>query len=143
MASTLGACAAVLATAAGALAALPGGAQYSGTTNDGRAVHVTLSADGRRVARLEVQYALRCRGNVVGSSFTTVTGALLNGSGRFDLAGSYSGSRDHSTNRFKTSGTVTADTATGSFTLASSLRRGRRVQRCHTGALSFTARRAP
>jgi hypothetical protein len=52
------------AVAPAALAALPGGAKYAGTTSDGNAVTLKLTGDGTRIKRMRISYQLSVSGKV-------------------------------------------------------------------------------
>jgi hypothetical protein len=114
----LPALAASLAVAApAALAALPGGAKYAGTTSDGKAVTLRLTGDGTRVKRMRIVYSVACDNGGAATTYTDILGAKIHKNHGFSASGTYTGSTDGSKNTFHVSGTVWTKTAHGKFSL--------------------------
>src|SRR5436190_13788391 len=86
-----------------ALAALPGGAKYVGTTSDGNAVTLKLSGDGSRVKRMRIHYTVDCDNGQSATTYTDILGAKIHNNG-FSASGTYTGSMDGSKNTFHVSG---------------------------------------
>jgi hypothetical protein len=133
--------AALAFAAAPALAALPGGAKYSGTTSDGNPVVVKLTGDAKYVKRMRITYDLKCAGGGTAHSYTDVLGVRIKKDRTFSRSGTYTGSSDGSKNSFRLSGKLSATTAHGKFSLTSTVKSGKKKIRCETGKLSWSAKR--
>ena len=130
--------AAVFALLAGAAEALPGGARYSGDTDENGAVTVRLSSDASRVKRMRIHYTVICNdGKDRKPTYTDILDARLKRDGTFSGSGSYEGSEGHDLNKFKVSGKVTKRRASGTFSLTSTAG----DVRCKTGKLTWSAKR--
>jgi hypothetical protein len=125
-----------------ALAALPGSAKYTGTTSDGNAVTVKLSADGSHVKRIRVSYQVNCDNGQSGKTYTDILGAKIRKNHSFSASGTYTGSKDGSKNTFHVSGKVWTNTAHGTFSLkATGKQAGGGKLTCTTGKLTWSAKR--
>jgi hypothetical protein len=144
------AAAALLVGVPGALAVtLPGGARYAGQTANGSAVTLRLTADGQRVANMRIHYTLRCVDSDTGDkstskTYTDVLNAPVRPDGSFRGSGTYKGSRDQSTNKFKVSGTVSPRKGSGTFVLTEvgTSPQTNDTVRCRTGTLHWRVARA-
>ena len=132
----------LLLAAPAALAALPGGAKYAGTTSDGSAVTLKLSGDGTRVKRMRIHYVVNCSNGQSAKTYTDILGAQINKSHGFSASGTYTGSHDGSKNSFHVSGKVWTKTAHGRFSLKATGKgsNGKRLT-CKTGELTWSAKR--
>jgi hypothetical protein len=130
-----------LVTAPAALAALPGGAKYAGTTSDGNAVTLKLSSDGKRVKRMRISYTVECSNGQSGTTYTEVLHAQIHKNHKFGASGTYTGSTDGSKNKFSVSGVVWAKTAHGKFSLTATGKGtdGKKLT-CKTGKLTWSAK---
>jgi hypothetical protein len=134
--------AAVALAAPAALAALPGGAKYVGTTNSGSTVTVKLSGDAKTVKRMRIHYGLKCNGGRTGQSYTDVLGARVHKDHGFAVSATYTGSADGSKNTFHVSGKLSAGKAHGKFSLTSTTKGGgKKKLTCKTGKLTWSAKR--
>jgi hypothetical protein len=130
-----------LATAP-ALAALPGGARYVGTTSDGSPVMVKLTRDAKYVKRIRVSYQVKCSDGRTAHTYTDVLGARVRKDHTFSASGSYTGSQDGSKNSYHLSGKLSASKAHGKFSLTSTASGGGKKKiRCKTGQLTWSAKR--
>jgi hypothetical protein len=130
------------AVAPAALAALPGGAKYAGTTSDGNAVTLKLTGDGTRIKRMRISYQLSCDNGGSGVTYTEVRGAQIHKNHGFSVSGTYTGSKDGSKNKFSVSGKVWNKTAHGKFSLNSTVKAsGGGKVKCKTGKLTWSAAR--
>src|SRR3954467_5850212 len=109
--------AALALTAPVALAALPGGAKYAGTTSDGSAVTLKLASDGKRVKRMRIHYDLSCNDGRSAHTYTDILGPHVHKDRSFTASGSYTGTQDGSKNTFHVSGKLSAAKAHGKFSL--------------------------
>ena len=135
--------AALVAVPVAAGAKLPHGAHYAGRTAAGEDVTLRLSGDARRVARLRIDYGLKCGDDPEpqGHTYTVITNARVRGKRHtFRAAGSYEGSRDHSSNKFELSGRVSARAARGTFSLVNTAA-GDDGDKCTSGELRWHASR--
>jgi hypothetical protein len=133
---------AVLAIAApAAIAALPGGAKYVGTTSDGSAVTVKLSGDAKQVKRLRIHYRVKCSDGGTAQTYTDVLGPRVHKDRTFSASGTYTGSSDGSKNTFHLSGKLSASRAHGKFSLTSTSKGGGKKVTCKTGKLTWSAKR--
>jgi|SRR5436190_1209963 len=125
-----------------ALAALPGGAKYGGTTSDGTAVTLKLSGDGSRVKRMRIYYTVDCSNGQSGKTYTNISGARIHKNHAFSASGTYTGSTDGSKNTFHVSGKVWTKTAHGKFSLKATGKAsdGKKLT-CTTGKLTWSAKR--
>jgi len=99
-------------------AKLPRGAHYVGKTARGGEVTMRLSGDARRVARLRIDYELKCDDGNSGETYTVILGARVRGKRHtFRAHGRYRGSRDDSLNEFHLAGRVSRRGARGTFSL--------------------------
>lgn len=124
-------------------AKLPHGAHYAGQTGAGDDVTLRLSRDARRVARLRIDYGLKCGDDdeAHGHTYTVITNARIRGKRHtFRAAGSYEGSRDHSSNKFELAGRVSARGAHGTFSLVNKAA-GDDGETCMSGKLRWHASR--
>jgi hypothetical protein len=136
--------AALVAVPVALAAGLPGGAKYVGTTDDGSAVQLRVSSDSKRVAKMRIHYKVTCDNGDTGRTYTDILNPRLHSDGSFNGAGTYKGSGDGSTNKFKVVGQMTARKASGTFTLtAVGTPQGTTgTIRCKTGLLHWQAARA-
>jgi hypothetical protein len=125
-------------------AALPGGARYTGKTDDGSAVTLRLTSDARYVKRMRIHYTVTCDNGRSGHTYTDILNARVRKDRRFSGAGSYQGSGDGSENTFKVSGRLSARRASGRFSLTatSTPADGSDPVHCKTGVLRWHASRA-
>jgi len=129
---------AAFALLAGAADALPGGARYSGETDEGGAVSVRLSSDAGRVKRMRIHYTVTCNDHMDRKpTYTDILDARVRKDGTFSGSGSYQGSVGNDLNKFKVSGKVTKRKAQGTFSLTSTAG----SVRCKTGKLTWSAKR--
>jgi hypothetical protein len=128
-----------LLAAPAALATLPGGAKYAGTTSDGTAVTLKLSNDGTRVKRLRINYTVDCTNGQSTTTYTDILGPQIHKNHGFSASGTYTGSHDGSKNTFHVSGKVWAKTAHGKFSLTAT-GKGKKIT-CKTGKLTWSATR--
>ena len=134
--------ASVAVAAPAALAALPAGAKYAGTTSDGSAVSLKLTGDGTHIKRLRIYYQLSCDDGGKGVTYTEVRGAQVHKDHGFSVSGTYTGSKDGSKNKFSVSGKVWNKTAHGKFSLHSTVKTaGGGKVRCKTAKLTWSAKR--
>src|SRR4051812_21273008 len=134
---------AVLAIAApAAVAALPGGGKYVGTTSDGSAVTVKLSGDAKQVKRLRIHYRVTCNDGRTGHTYTDILGPRVRKDRTFSTSGTYTGSSDGSKNTFHLSGKLSSSRAHGKFSLTSTSKaaKGKKLT-CKTGPLTWSAKR--
>jgi hypothetical protein len=130
--------AAVFALTAGAASALPGGARYLGSTDDGGVVSVRVSSDAQRVKRMRIHYTVTCNdGQDRKPTYTDILDARLKKNGTFSGSGSYQGSVGNDLNKFKVSGKLTKKRASGTFSLTSTAG----SVSCKTGKLTWSAKR--
>jgi hypothetical protein len=125
-------------------AKLAGGAGYAGKTADGRDVHLRLSGNARRVARLRIDYKLRCDDGRSGATYTVIMNARLRGKRHsFSAHGRYTGSADHSRNTFRVEGRVSRRSARGTFSLVNVAKSsdGTDGAKCSSGRLRWHAAR--
>jgi hypothetical protein len=115
---------------------LPGRAKYVGKTGGGESVQLRLTHDAKRVARMRIHYRIRCSDKHSEETYTVVYNVRVHNR-HFRSAGSYTGSRNGSTNRYKVVGTLSRRRASGTFRLTNVAKR----VRCHTGRLRWHARR--
>jgi hypothetical protein len=136
--------AALLAVPVALAAGIPARAKYVGTTDDGSAVQLRVSRDSKRVAKMRIHYKVTCDNGDTGSTYTDILNPRLHSDGRFKGAGTYKGSGDGSTNKFKVVGKMTARKASGTFSLtAVGTPQGTTgTIRCKTGLLHWHAARA-
>ena len=137
----MAASAAVAAPAA--LAALPGGAKYAGTTSDGNAVSIKLTGDGTRIKRMRINYHVSCDNGGGTDTYTDISGAQIHKNHGFSASGTYTGSSDGSKNKFNVSGKVWNKTAHGKFSLTATGKPsgGGGKLHCKTGNLTWSAKR--
>ena len=124
-------------------AKLPRGAHYAGKTAAGKDVTLRLSRDSRRVARLRIDYGLTCGDDAEehGHTYTVVRNARLRGKRHtFRAAGSYTGTKDKSSNKFELTGRVSPSGARGTFSLVNKAS-GDDGLRCTSGKLHWHASR--
>jgi hypothetical protein len=136
--------AASLAVAApAALAALPGGAKYAGTTSDGKAVSLKLTGDGTHIKRMRIYYHVTCDNGGATDTYTDIRGAQIHKNHGFSVSGTYTGSHDGSKNKFSVSGKVWNKTAHGKFSLSATGKPsgGGGKLHCKTGKLTWSAKR--
>jgi hypothetical protein len=123
-------------------AALPGGAKYSGKTDDGRSLSLKLSSDAKLVKRMRINYEVTCNDGRSGRTYTDILNAKVRSDHSFRGSGSYKGSGDGSINKFKVAGTISKRKASGTFSLtATSETDEGDTLRCKTGQLTWTAKR--
>jgi hypothetical protein len=122
--------------------------ELTGTTKQKRGVTIQFSPDGRRFELFEIGWRARCRGGRRFSSISEGTREAIRRRGnRFSDRGRYSfrtrGRR--ASVRLRVSGRVGADgSVRGRWSVNLTLRRrGRVLDRCRTGSLTFSARPAP
>src|SRR3954454_16878904 len=116
---------AVLAIAApAAIAALPGGAKYVGTTSDGSVVAVKLSGDAKQVKRLRIHYRVKCSDGGTAQTYTDVLGPRVPTDPPFSPPGAYRGSSDDSKNTSRLWGKPSASRAHAKFSLTSTVKGG-------------------
>jgi hypothetical protein len=134
--------AALALTAPAALAALPGGARYAGTTSDGSAVTLKLAGDAKSVKRMRIHYDLSCNKGRSAHTYTDITGPRVHKDRTFSVSGKYTGTKDGSKNTFHVSGKLTAGKAHGKFSLKSTGRAsdGSKLS-CTTGKVTWSATR--
>jgi hypothetical protein len=134
--------AAVAVAAPAALAALPGGAKYAGTTSDGNPLTLKLNSNGTRVKRLRIHYTVECSNGQSATTYTDVLGAQIHKNHKFSASGTYTGSTDGSKNKFGVSGVVWAKTTHGKFSLKATGKTsdGKKLT-CKTGQLTWSAKR--
>jgi hypothetical protein len=125
-----------------ALAALPGGARYAGTTSDGNPVMVKLSRDAKSVKRMRITYDLSCNRGRSARSYTDILGPRVHKDRSFSVSGKYTGTQDGSKNTFRVSGKLSAGKAHGKFSLKSTGKAsdGSKLS-CKTGNLTWSATR--
>jgi hypothetical protein len=125
-----------------ALAALPGGARYAGTTSDGSAVTLKLSRDGKKVKRMRIHYGLSCNHGRSANSYTDILGPRIHKDRTFSASGSYTGTQDGSKNTYHVSGKLSAKGGHGKFSLKATGRAsdGTKLS-CKTGRLTWSAKR--
>ena len=135
--------AASLAVAApAALAALPGGAKYTGTTSDNYPVMLKLNGDGTRIKRMRISYHVDCGKGRGTDTYTDIRGAQIHKNHGFSASGTYTGSKDGSKNKFSVSGKVWNKTAHGKFSLtATGTASDGSKLKCKTGQLTWSAKR--
>jgi hypothetical protein len=129
---------AAFAVFAGAAIALPGSARYVGKTSDGSTVSVRLSGDAKRVKRIRIHYTVTCNdGKPRDPTYTDILEVRVKSDGSFKASGSYQGSLNNDTNRFKVAGKLKARKAQGTFSLTSTTS----TASCKTGKLTWSAKR--
>jgi hypothetical protein len=134
--------ASLLLAAPAAVASLPGGGKYVGTTSDGNAVTLKLSSDGKRVKRMRIHYTVDCNNGQSATTYTDILGAQIHKNHGFSATGTYTGSSDGSKNSFHVSGKVWTKTAHGKFALkATGKGQGGKKLTCKTGQLTWSAKR--
>jgi hypothetical protein len=127
--------------AGSALAAkLSGGAHYSGHTSQGSAVRLTLTRDGRRVARLRIDYTMKCDNDRKIDTYTVITRARLSGTRHVLRGHGHYTAGDDSHNEFHFNGRVSRRRASGTFSLVYD-GRGDESMTCRTGKLKWSASR--
>lgn len=133
----------VLATAtATALAALPGGARYAGTTSDGSAVTLKLSSNAKSVKRMRIYYDLSCNHGRSAHTYTDILGPRVHKDRTFSASGTYTGTADGSKNSFHVSGKLSASKAHGKFSLTATGRASDGTKlNCKTGRVTWSAKR--
>jgi hypothetical protein len=108
----------MLAAAATAVAAAPNGAaRYAGSTSQGLAVRLRVSADGGYVARMHIRYRVRCSDGASGAPVTDLFDLRIDRHGGFGFHGTYTGRSDKSKNHVRMHGKVSRGRAAGSFLL--------------------------
>ena len=134
--------AALAIAAPAALAALPGGARYAGTTSDGSAVTLKLSGNGKSVKRMRIHYDLSCTKGRSAHSYTDILGLHIRKDRTFSASGTYTGTQDGSKNTYHVSGKVSASKAHGKFSLKATGKAsdGTKLS-CKTGSLTWSAKR--
>ena len=134
--------AALAIAAPAALAALPGGARYAGTTSDSSAVTLKLTGNGKNVKRMRIHYDLSCNKGRTAHSYTDILGPRVHKDRTFSTSGSYTGTQDGSKNTFHVSGKLSASKAHGRFSLKATGRAsdGGKLS-CKTGRLTWSAKR--
>ena len=99
-----------------------------------------LSRDARRVARLRIDYELKCDNGKSSQTYTVVLRARLHGKRHtFRAHGRYRGSRDGSRNEFRLAGRVSRRAARGTFSLENESRDD--DVKCTSGKLRWRAGR--
>jgi hypothetical protein len=135
---------ALLVFASAALAVtLKGGARYIGTTSQELRVQLRLSGDAKRIARLTINYRVKCDDGRTVKTFTKIVNVRVRSTGSFTGHGSYTGSGDGSENVFDVSGRLSRRVARGVFRLTATgedAMTGETVK-CRTGRLTFRAPR--
>ena len=138
----------LLALAAALLVALPlgialaltGGAKYTGKTDDGRSVSLKLSGDTKHVKRFHIRYTVNCDDQMERpSTYTDVLNAKVRSDNTFKASGTYTGSGDKSTNKFKLAGKLFKNKANGTFSLTATAADD--SVHCNTGKLTWKASR--
>jgi hypothetical protein len=135
--------ASAVAVAPAALAALPGGAKYAGTTSDGKPVSIKLTSDGKRIKRMRINYHVTCDNGGATDTYTDISGPQIHKNHAFSVSGTYTGSSDGSKNKFSVSGKVWNKTAHGKFSLTATGKpsgAGGKLH-CKTGKLTWSAKR--
>ena len=108
--------AACLAVTTAALAALPGGARYTGTTSENHNVTITIASNGKRIRRFAINYFFHCSVAADSRVFrTTIDRIVPDAQGRFAVKGDYTGSGGGDTHHFVASGKVGPKSASGTF----------------------------
>ena len=132
--------AALAVTAPAALAALPGGARYAGTTSDGSAVTLKLARNAKSVKRMRIHYDLSCNRGRSAHTYTDITGPRVHKDRTFSVSGKYTGTTDGSKNTFHVSGKISAGKAHGKFSLKSTGKAsdGSKLS-CKTGNVTWSA----
>jgi hypothetical protein len=143
----------VLVTAAALLVALPlgvaaaltGGTKYAGKTNDGRAVALRLTSDAKHVKRFHIRYTVTCAEDPPGdmqrpATYTDILNAKVRSDDTFRATGTYVGSGDGSTNKFKLAGKLFRKKASGTFSLKATAADA--SLHCTTGKLTWKASKA-
>jgi hypothetical protein len=134
--------AALAAGAPAALAALPHGATYTGTTSEFGAVTLKLNGDGTRVKRMRINYRVDCDNGQHTNTYTDIRGAQIHKDHAFSASGTYTGSQDGSKNKFSVSGKVWNKSAHGKFSLTATAKMsGGKKLRCQTDKLTWSATR--
>ena len=124
-------------------AALPGGAKYTGKTDDEQAVMLRLSSDAKHVKRMRIHYTVTCDDGRSGDTYTDILNPKIRSDHSFRGSGMYKGSGDGSENKFKVTGTVSAKRSSGTFSLTATSDSGAQgdTLRCKTGKLTWSAKR--
>ena len=120
--------------------ALTGGTKYSGKTSDDRAVSLRLTSDAKHVKRFHIRYTVDCDDDEPRKpTYTDVLNAKVRSDNTFRASGTYKGSGDNSTNKFRLAGELTKRKASGTFSLKATSADD--SIHCTTGKLSWTAKK--
>ena len=138
----------LLASAAMLLVALPlgvalaltGSAKYAGKTDDGGNVTLRLTKDTQHVKRFRIHYSVECDNGQTGKTYTDVLNAKVRKDHSFRASGTYTGSGDGSTNKFKLAGQLFNRKANGTFSLKAT-DAGETIH-CSTGKLTWKVTKA-
>jgi hypothetical protein len=121
---------------------LPGGAVYSGKTDDGRSVSLRLTSDAKRVKRMRIRYEVTCNDGRSGTTYTDILNPRIRSDHTFKGSGTYQGSGDGSTNKFHVAGKISKRKASGTFSLTATSEPDQGpTLKCKTGSLTWKAKR--
>jgi hypothetical protein len=126
-----------------AVAALTGGASYSGKTEDGHSVNLRLTSDAKRVKRMRIHYAVTCDDGRTGGTYTDILNPKIRSDRTFKGSGTYKGSGDGSTNKFNVAGKISKSRASGTFSLTATSDSDDQggTLTCKTGKITWSAKR--